>query len=496
MSQVLSADFEFVPPGAISIARDTRQRRTIDTSGLKDSIQRNGVLNPLIVTRDLELVAGERRLTACLELGLASIPIRYLDSLDPIERSIIELEENLKRSDLDWRDQTRAVGQIHALYQDRDPAWTQQATAKALSMDPAAITRFLRVYPDLASPKIAICTSYASAYNMLIRIDSRKADNALADILESGAAIFNSLGLSDTQQPDLPLGSVGPVVGLGLEPGTGPEVPSRTQSPTSAPAEGQAYAPRVKPLIIPPQESILNDDFLKWAPGYAGPKFNFIHCDFPYGIGAFDGSQGAAGAGSSSDMGAGGMGIAKSALYDDTAETYWALVECLANNLDRLMAHAGHLMFWFGMEHYSKTLELFQDLAPSLTFTHMPLIWVKSDNRGILPDAKRGPRQIYETCLFASREDRFIVKSVSNAYAAPTDKTYHHSTKPEPVLRHFFQMFVDDTTSILDPTCGSGSALRAAESLGARHVLGLELDPEHCENARTALRKFRVLRSS
>jgi DNA modification methylase len=129
-----------------------------------------------------------------------------------------------------------------------------------------------------------------------------------------------------------------------------------------------------------------------------------------------------------------------------------------------------------------------------LEFSNFPLIWVKSDNVGILPDPKRGPRRIYETALVASREDRWIAKPVSNAYSCPTDKSTHPSTKPEPMLRHFFQMYVSETTRLLDPTCGSGSALRAAESLGAEYVWGLEQDKTHFDNATSALRNFRMLR--
>ena len=29
---------------------------------------------------------------------------------------------------------------------------------------------------------------------------------------------------------------------------------------------------------------IITGDFLEWAPAYTGPRFNFLHCDFPYGI--------------------------------------------------------------------------------------------------------------------------------------------------------------------------------------------------------------------
>jgi len=140
-------------------------------------------------------------------------------------------------------------------------------------------------------------------------------------------------------------------------------------------------------------------------------------------------------------------------------------------------------------------MEFFRERAPSLTFIPVPLTWMKTDNKGILPDPKRGPRQITETALMASRGDRHIIRAVSNAYGAPTTKENHQSEKPEPMLRHFFQMFVDENTRMFDPTCGSGSALRAAESLGAKQVLGLEINPDYAEAARIALRKSRNLRA-
>jgi tRNA G10 N-methylase Trm11 len=47
-------------------------------------------------------------------------------------------------------------------------------------------------------------------------------------------------------------------------------------------------------------------------------------------------------------------------------------------------------------------------------------------------------------------------------------------------------MVVDENTRLLDPTCGSGSALRAADRMGAASVLGLEVNPEFASNARRA----------
>lgn len=60
------------------------------------------------------------------------------------------------------------------------------------------------------------------------------------------------------------------------------------------------------------------------------------------------------------------------------------------------------------------------------------------------------------------------------------------SEKPRPMLRHFFRMFVDEHSRVLDPTCGSGNALRVAHDLGAAFCLGLEKEKEFFDRAVTA----------
>jgi DNA modification methylase len=152
------------------------------------------------------------------------------------------------------------------------------------------------------------------------------------------------------------------------------------------------------------------------------------------------------------------------------------------------------MMFWYSAKHHDATLEAFRNLAPEFHFHPYPLIWVKSDNVGISQDAQRTPRHIYEQCLFAWRGKRPIVKIVSDAYVAPTDKRIHVSCKPVPMLKYFMSMLVDDTTSLLDPTCGSGGAVLVAEELGARNALGLEIDELTAGQARAELSRARSLR--
>lgn len=69
---------------------------------LVDSIRQHGILQPLVVTRQgnrFQLIAGERRLRAAIELGLDTVPvlIRQADEQKKLELALIE---NLQRQDL------------------------------------------------------------------------------------------------------------------------------------------------------------------------------------------------------------------------------------------------------------------------------------------------------------------------------------------------------------------------------------------------------------
>ena len=61
------------------------------------------------------------------------------------------------------------------------------------------------------------------------------------------------------------------------------------------------------------------------------------------------------------------------------------------------------------------------------------------------------------------------------------------SEKPQSMLEHFFRMVVDDSTTMLDPTCGSGNSVAVAESLGANWATGLELNGDYVDLAKENL---------
>ncbi|MCK4540817.1 MAG: ParB N-terminal domain-containing protein [Spirochaetales bacterium] len=78
-----------------------RIRKNIgDISRLMESIRKHGLLNPVVVTRKGELIAGERRLESVKRLGWQSVPIHVVDNPSLIERLEIELDENIYRRSL------------------------------------------------------------------------------------------------------------------------------------------------------------------------------------------------------------------------------------------------------------------------------------------------------------------------------------------------------------------------------------------------------------
>ena len=68
----------------ITVLRDERQRTDLVLDDLLPSIKARGVIQPIVVTEDLVLVCGERRLAASIKLGLHDIPARFASELDPI----------------------------------------------------------------------------------------------------------------------------------------------------------------------------------------------------------------------------------------------------------------------------------------------------------------------------------------------------------------------------------------------------------------------------
>ncbi len=70
-----------------------------DLHMLQESLKRYGLMNPITINSQYELVAGHRRLEAAKSLGWSSIDAIMVDTKDKALLLELELEENIQRKE-------------------------------------------------------------------------------------------------------------------------------------------------------------------------------------------------------------------------------------------------------------------------------------------------------------------------------------------------------------------------------------------------------------
>lgn len=433
---------------------------------LARQIQYGGLIHPILVNKETgELIAGRHRFLAFqinreLErpdphnyLGWTKIPARY--ALHPTEEEItrFELVENIGSKKMDWKEVAKAIQLLHDMFiEDHDPAGT---VAALIGWTKNYVHSNLRVakYLTEGNDMIEAASGINAAINIIARLEERKLDE-VSELI--AGQMLDPLPTEDWDK-------------------TSPPADTETESAgLASPAESSVSRPASRPTTQPFQG--ICADFNDFASKYEGRRFNLVHCDFPYGI----------------DYDKTGYDYAKAhSIYGDSKDLYFQLLDSLVNNVSRLVAESAHLIFWLDLRYKAETIDALSSVGFKV-WQHS-LIWHKSDNAGVLADPKRGPRHIHETALFAIRGDRKIVKPVGDTISLPTTRVSGHvSEKPLDVLKHFFKMFVDDTTFILDPTAGSFNSIVAAAELGASGGIGVELDRAYATRGHRILAPFQT----
>lgn len=97
-----------VPIDQIKVG-DRRREDMGDIAGLMKSIKRYGLIHPIVIDADANLIAGGRRLEAFRRLGEIAIEATDFGELTEAERREIELEENLQRKDLTAYERSKTI---------------------------------------------------------------------------------------------------------------------------------------------------------------------------------------------------------------------------------------------------------------------------------------------------------------------------------------------------------------------------------------------------
>lgn len=168
------------------------QRQREDVGNIEElaaSLQEFGQLQPIILRRDNSLVAGFRRLAAHAMLGLTHIRAEYQDQLTDIQAKKIELEENVRRKMLDWKEESKAIEEIHRMQMAEDPNWTIDKTAATLGVSNRKVKMGLELSKAIDEhPEIARADTQQGAMmrlGQLRQIEDRKTEVQVRQLAEA-----------------------------------------------------------------------------------------------------------------------------------------------------------------------------------------------------------------------------------------------------------------------------------------------------------------------
>ena len=176
-----------------ALQANPRQPRTVfDEESLAEltfSITEIGLLQPVVVRRTAdgyELIAGERRLRACQEAGMSTIPaiIRTTDDTEMLREALLE---NLHRADLNPLEEAAAYSQMLA-----DFGCTQDELATRIGRSRPQVTNTLRLLklPTSVQTKVAAGVISAGHARALLSLDSPEQMDAMAQrIVSEGLSV-------------------------------------------------------------------------------------------------------------------------------------------------------------------------------------------------------------------------------------------------------------------------------------------------------------------
>ena len=167
---------------------EDRQRKDLgDLSGLADSLQRIGLIQPVIVNKDRRLVAGGRRVAAANQLGWTHIPVAYRETLSEAELHELELEENKNRKDFTWQEECLLIEKIHNAKVSsaalNSHPWGLRASATLFSIDIATISYTLRLAKEIridSEGPVAKAENPTEAWKVVMRREQDAANAELA----------------------------------------------------------------------------------------------------------------------------------------------------------------------------------------------------------------------------------------------------------------------------------------------------------------------------
>jgi len=154
---------------------------------LANSIRKNGIIQPLVVRKAdngrYELISGERRLRAAIQIGMLTVPCVLLN-IDNQHSAVLALLENIQRENLNCFEEAKAINKLIC-----ELNLSQQEAAETLGKAQSTIANKLRLLNLSEKQQESITKSGLTERHAraLLRIkDSKTRDNMLNEVIING----------------------------------------------------------------------------------------------------------------------------------------------------------------------------------------------------------------------------------------------------------------------------------------------------------------------
>jgi len=450
-----------------SIYSENRARTNFgDLTILKESITNSGLFNPIQITPEGRLIAGERRLTAFSELGFETIPARIMPDLDPDDIMIIERMENEARKQFEWHEELELRYKLHLYWKEKalPEEWGYRSTAKKLNCSVSGLSTDLTLAEALKS------------FPELKKLSTKgKARDAYKKLGEQADAIMTMKNLSPEERDRMQklISGNKEIMKKNSSAKSEPlkathkdEVPNTDGITTLDRSLGE-HQVDVMTNKEKPEAIYAVEDLNSFIPKIPDNSTGFIELDPPYAIDF------------NTNYGKTGKIQAKATDWDTT--TLFDFYTKMLPILHQKLLPSSWILCWTGKEHWLKTNEI---AAASGFKVQMPGIWVKPGGSTNTP--KTNMISNYEMfLLFRKGKATFNLPSMLGTiqFDSPSSsKRIHQWEKPLSMYNYLLQVFGRPGSIFLSPFAGSGNSMIAAGLAG--------MIPMGCDNEQKYIYMF------
>jgi DNA modification methylase len=397
----------YAKPESIVIKEDLpRIRKQMDQAKFKslvESLKTYGQLQPIVVNRNMELIAGGRRLAACT---VAQIEVAYVfkDCVDDVLMREMEMEENLQRDDLSAAEEIEGIAELHRLKQQihgvavsgKVGGWTLDDTAELIGKTRGSVIGDLQLAEALQQ--------FPELRNLPKKHDIRKAVKGLEKVADRITAIKTYEEI----------------------------VATRVETVHFYHQDAMLYMPTIPDSSI---DLVLTD-----------PLFGINMDKLAMNVGGLTGGE----------LTTSGISL------EDDPDVALKVLAHIAQESMRFTKDTAHLYCFIGPEHFWTVRNMF--MACGWLVHVKPLIWIKNaGGQCNVPHA--WPSSAYEMILFARRaSSRLVVEGRPDWIQCDPvlqSQRLHPWEKPIPLLKDLIIRTSMPGQKMYDPCMGSGASLEA-----------------------------------